>query len=61
MGCFPGPESPEADKVFLKSYGCMNESIAGRGVYKVLTRLSEILAYEDGFDYILAENSVPGT
>jgi len=33
----------------------------GFGVFKLVTRLMEILAYEDGFDFILSENTVPGT
>ena len=60
-GKMPGPEDPEAEKVFLKAYGTMMPEYSGYRLFKEITRFVEILAYEDGFDYIFSENSMPAT
>jgi hypothetical protein len=57
----PGPEDPDSNKVLLEQYGSMLPDYNGLRLFKLVTRLMEILAYEDGFDYILSENTVPGT
>jgi hypothetical protein len=60
-GKMPGPEDPDADKVFLNAYGSIMPEYSGCRLFSEISRFSEILAYEDGFDYMFSENSMPGT
>jgi hypothetical protein len=60
-GKMPGPEDPEADKVFLKAYGTTMPEYSGYRLFSEISRFMEILAYEDGFDYMFSENSMPAT
>ena len=39
----------------------MNPAYQGQGLFRTLALLSEIIAYENGFDYMISENTTPGT
>ncbi len=48
-------------KVFLQAYGFINPAYQGLGLFRKLSLLTEVLALENGFDYMISENTTPGT
>ena len=39
----------------------MNPAYQGLGLFRRLSLLGEIIAFENGFDYMISENTTPGT
>ena len=39
----------------------MNPAYQGMGLFRTLALLGEIVAYENGFEYMISENTTPGT